>query len=199
MPPILGALRLPPRLHDRPLREITDDRTMVLRELRLVRTVVLRLAPDFVRHDARPIYSSYLLRHPRYVLANIIESWPIMFDQHAAGAPPFSAFRLTQYLSALDWLGIRLFVAIALTSSLLALVLVRGAWCDFLLQLGVILAFAGFANAVIGFHGDLWEVSEMGRHAWIGSTFLRLGCGVLCFRAISLLAADLRHRRGVNP
>lgn len=104
-----------------------------------------------------------------------------MFDQHMDGAPAF-----VRRLSVFDWIDIRFFVAIALV--LLAAMLVRNSR-DFALILGAVLAFAGFCNAVIGYHGDLWEVSEMARHAWLGSTFLRLGAGVICFRAISLITS----------
>lgn len=183
MPPWIATLHVPPRLRGRTLREITDDRSIVLHEITAVRNVILDHAPYFLRTRARAIYSSYLLQHPRYVLANIIESWRLMFDQFYTDAA-----RWPQYLSAMDWIGIRLFAAI----SLALVFFVPAGWRDFLIRAGVLLGLAGFANSVIAFHGDLWEASEMGRHAWVGSTFLRLGCGVICFRAVSLLMESRR-------
>ena len=37
----------------------------------------------------------------------------------------------------------------------------------------------GVTNAILGFFGDVWERSEMERHAFIGSMILRLGL-ILC-------------------
>ena len=169
-------------MKDRTLREITDDRRVVLHDLPVVRNLIFARSWSFVRWRAPVVYASYLLLHPRYVLGNIRESWRLMFDQEYAGSSAFA-----RSLSIVDWLDIRIVVAIAIALSLAA---VRRARSDFLMRAGIILAVAGFANALIAFHGDVWEVSEMARHAWIGSTFLRLGVAVLCFRGTSLLGTS---------
>ena len=43
----------------------------------------------------------------------------------------------------------------------------------------LLLAATGVVNAILGFFGDVWERSEMERHAFIGSMVLRLGL-ILC-------------------
>ena len=93
------------------------------------------------------------------------------------GAP--SVFELSKRLSAFDLIGVRAFVALAALFLVVLCVLHPAAWRDPLLQIGVTLALAGTANAIIGFHGDLWELNEMAGHGWLGSTFLRLGAGML--------------------
>lgn len=191
LPESVVSLRatLPATIKDRSLHQILADRQIVLRDMRGVRIIVLGRAADFARTRARGIYSSWLLTHPRYVLGNIIENWRVMFDQRYDGAffafeERGSLFELSKSLSIIDWLGIRVFIVTAAT---LCLIVIRRAGSDFLMRAGLILAIAGFANSVIAFHGDVAELHEMARHAWIGSTFLRLGLAVLCFRALSLL------------
>jgi hypothetical protein len=193
LPASVVSLRatLPPTLRNRTPREIIADRRVVMDDLGGVRHVVLSRAADYVRTRTRAIYVSWLLRHPRYVLGNIVESWRLMFDQDYAGdfyvyVEEGPLFELSKSFSMLDWLGIRLFVAVAIALSLAAM---KQAWSDVLMRTGLVLAVAGFANSVIAFHGDLWELNEMTRHAWIGSTFLRLGAAVLCVRAVTLFRA----------
>jgi hypothetical protein len=193
----LSSLKLPAGLRGRRLREITDDRPVVLQQVSLVRNDVYYLAPDFVRGRAGAIYASYLIRHPGYVAGNIVESWPIMFDQLFGHNFRFndalSMFQFSKLLSVVDWIEIRLFVLTSLVLLITALLFVRGGSSDFVLSLGVLLALAGGTNAVIGFHGDLWEVSEMGRHAWIGSTFLRIGSAIVFLRSFQMLTGRFRR------
>lgn len=178
------------------LRAITDDsKLVVLGGFRTTRDQVRKRAADFLASRARVVYASYLVTHPGYVAGNIAESWDVMFDQRyeegAGAAATFSAFEFSKRLSALDFLGVRTLVAFALALLVASLVALPESRRDPLLAIGALLGLAGFANAVIAFHGDLWELSEMARHGWIGGTFLRLGAVILLLRVTWLL-----YRRG---
>ncbi|HJW91988.1 MAG TPA: hypothetical protein VJ901_00080 [Thermoanaerobaculia bacterium] len=195
MPESIASITTPRALAGRTLGQIIDDRQLVIEQIGLLKYVIMRLDPGFARHHARSIWASYLSRHPKYVLGNIAESWAVMFDQWYDGRPSLAAgvsiFEVSKLLWIADWIDVRFLIVISIVLLLATLATVRAGRSDLLLQLGVILALGGSANAVISFHGDCWEVAEMARHAWIGSTFLRLGAAVICFRAVSLLADSI--------
>jgi len=59
----------------------------------------------------------------------------------------------------------------------------------------LLIAALGAANAVAGFHGDLWELSEMARHAFIGSFLFRVGAA-LSFVCVCDCLAQLAISKG---
>jgi hypothetical protein len=175
----------------RSLREITDNRPLVLGPFRAVREKVRTLGKDFLRKDARRIYAGYLLTHPGYLAENLVASWSVMFEQGDPGVWDLSAEvplrRVLARLSAIDIASTRTTLIVSLSALVFLLTLVAATRRDFVLQLGIVLGIAGFLNALIGFHGDLWELSEMGRHAYLGSLFVKLGATIILLRTIVLL------------
>lgn len=188
MPTAITELAMPSAFrHGQTLREVTDDRDKVLGPLSAQSARVVATGKAFLDGPARRIYASYLLSHPDYVLRNLRESWDVMFDQWYEGRPTvegWSIFQLGKFLSPFDWLETRWLLAVAVLAVVFFSVTGKCSWRDPLIQTGVILGTAGMVNSVIAFHGDLWEVSEMARHSWLGSTFLRLGSGIVVLRLL---------------
>ena len=200
MPLSLATLERPQSLRDAAgLRAITDNRALVLGALASTRNVARARAGTFIRSQARLVYATYLVTHPGYVMQNLRESWYVMFDQWYGARPQpggvRSAFEVSKRLSAFDLIDIRTFVLLSVLCLTVLCVLNPAAWRNPLLQIGATLALAGVSNAIIGFHGDLWELSEMARHGWLGSTFLRLGAGIMLLSLPLYLYEQYETRR----
>jgi hypothetical protein len=203
MPVVLSEIDLGEALNNaNSLREITDNRPLVLGPFLVVRDKVRRLGKEFLRVDARQIYAGYLLTHPEYVAENLVASWSVMFEQGDPGVWDLSGevplHRLLASLSAIDIATTRTSLIVSLSVLAVFLAFVPATRRDFVLQLGVVLAIAGFLNALIGFHGDLWELSEMARHAYLGSLFVKLGTTIILLRAISLLIQSSKRGQSIR-
>jgi hypothetical protein len=170
------------------------------------RRILHDIAPDFIP-KVDPIYTRYLLSHPNYLIENTVKYRDIIFGQnwisstvedHPNFTKPGTPVPVTVAdsidISAMDYIPI--YVCIAAFGAQIVQALVRaGRACH------VIPAFVlavGFSNAVLGFFGDLWERSEMTRHAFIGSVLLRIG---LVLAVLFLLDGLMRYfpRRSDAP
>ena len=60
------------------------------------------------------------------------------------------------------------------------------------------LAAMGLVNAILGFRGDVWERSEMERHAFVGSMVLRLRLMLCLLRLIEEARRRWSPRAGVR-
>lgn len=144
---------------------------------------------EFLVREAKSAYVSFLVSHPAYVVGNIVQHADIMLnpstpDQADDPTGPVMmpayprAFSVIDYLP-LTWLvGLSFLATAALAAERRLFTGLGGA--------GLFLVVAGMSNAVIAFHGDLWEVSEMERHCLIGSIVFKTGCGVLLLAATNL-------------
>ncbi len=163
------------------LRGIVDDRHFVLGDFASMRHAVLTGIPGFLAGGARMVYARWLLGHPSYVLHNVVASWDVMFEQwageRARGLDYDGRRQLAPFAVWFDWLSTAKMLVLA---GLLILLSVFGrgeGWR--LVAAGAALVLSGFSNAVLGFHGDVWELSEMARHCWIGNLTLHLGLALV--------------------
>ena len=142
------------------------------------------------------VYAMYFLTHPAYVTGNVARHWRLIFTQtldleatidHGAFAKlgaqkfvrpgettPFIAGASTR-LSAADYIPPIVGAALLALCALPPLIRPGEIWSF----VPLLLAATGVVNAILGFFGDVWERSEMERHAFIGSMVLRLGL-ILC-------------------
>ena len=142
------------------------------------------------------VYAMYFLTHPTYVTGNVARHWRLIFtqtmdleaaiDRGASTKPsarnfvrpgemtPFIAGASTR-LSAADYIP-PVVGAVLLALCALPPLLRAGEMWSFV---PLFLVAMGVTNAILGFFGDVWERSEMERHAFIGSMILRLGL-ILC-------------------
>lgn len=143
------------------------------------------------------IYSSYLVTHPGYVWDNLLRHWQLIFGQdfsmpansneatsiYVGNASPFITGG-TLDISIADVFGLPIAILLVVLSGVFAVL--RRDNIKYLLPL--LLIVAGGGNAALAFFGDVWEHSEMLRHAFIGSIVLRIGltlCGLLVAEEIS--------------
>ena len=155
------------------------------------------------------LYARFLITHPEYVLQNALKFRKLIFYQDATemsgyvsqpiatsdrpittrpNSPAPFVFGADWRLAVTDYIPLVLLVVGGLGAAFVGGCRGGALWPAFLMALGA-------ANAVLGFFGDLWQPSEMERHAMIGSVLLRTGglCG-------SLLLVDLlmtRKRRAI--
>ena len=142
------------------------------------------------------VYTMYLVTHPAYLIGNVARHWRLIFTQtvdleamidrgpfaklgarkfvRPGETTPFIAGASTR-LSAADYIPPIVGVALLALCALPPLIRPREMWS----YAPLFLAAMGVANAILGFFGDVWERSEMERHAFIGSMVLRLGL-ILC-------------------
>lgn len=146
------------------------------------------------------VYAEYLLTHPAYAIGNIARHWRLIFTQSVdleaaikLGVPepgarkfvrpgeptPFVAGASTR-LSAADYIP-PVVGAVLLALCALPPLIRPGEMWSFA---PAFLAGIGVVNAILGFFGDVWERSEMERHAFIGSILLRLGLMLCLLRLI---------------
>ncbi len=179
------------------VRRLTDDRPLVLHDLAAMESLVIDAIPRFLFGPARSIYARWLLTHPRYVLGNIRESWNLMFEQwfgnRARARTPDGRRDLLPHFVWFDWPSTQLALPIVALLLLVAWRFGRGEGA-LLMAIGAALAASGFSNAVIGFHGDVWERSEMARHCWIGSMTLHLGLAMVVIGASARPEATSRSQ-----
>jgi hypothetical protein len=151
------------------------------------------------------VYARYLVTHPAYVLGNVWRHWPLIFsfaverdprrlasNDNAAPlrlgvSPPYLAGGSVD-ISVADYFPPA--VGVALFAGCFALPFLRR---DKFAYLPILFALVGAGNAVLSFFGDVWERSEMTRHAAIGSVMLRCGL-TLC----ALMLLDLAPRRAAS-
>jgi hypothetical protein len=147
------------------------------------------------------VYAMYFLTHPAYVIDNVARHWRLIFTQSVGleatidpgaftklGArkfvrpgesTPFIAGASTR-LSAADHIPPIFGAALLALCALPPLIRFREMWSF----VPLFLAAMGVVNAILGFFGDVWERSEMERHAFIGSMVLRLGLMLCLLRLI---------------
>lgn len=156
---------------------------------------------EFLQKTDR-LYLGFLLTHPAYVVSNTWRYWRMIFafsfvrDRHATATGeirpgdrvPF-VFGETLALSPADYfppqVGVVLFAACFFLPWLRR---DQSSW------LPLFLSLLGAGNALVGFFGDVWEPSEMGRHAAIGGVTLRIGL-TLC----ALMLLDAAAQRVAFP
>jgi hypothetical protein len=155
------------------------------------------------------LYVSFLLTHPEYVISNTWRYWRMILDfnfVHGQNAPTTqlilsgdnvpAVFGAILDLSLADHFPPQVGVALFLAGFILPWLRREGSsWLPLLLSL------LGAANALLGFFGDVWEPSEMTRHAAIGSIVLRCGltlCALMLLEEAALRAARPRgsHAQG---
>jgi hypothetical protein len=147
------------------------------------------------------VYAKYLLTHPEYVIGDVARHWRLIFAQtadmdamiargplesppaqkfvHPGETTPFIAGASTR-LSAADLVPPVVGLALVVLCVLPPWLRPREMWS----WTPLFLAAAGFVNATLGFFGDVWERSEMERHAFVGSVVLRLGLTLCVLRLI---------------
>ena len=146
----------------------------------------IRSQGEFLVHQAKRTYVLFLATHPMYVINNVIYHANIIFnpttpDQAADPRGPVEMPGYARAFSLIDYLPLGWLVALScLAAGRLAVSheLFSGPG-----GAGLLLVIAGVSNAVIAFHGDLWEISEMERHCFIGSILFKTGCGLLLVSA----------------
>lgn len=151
-------------------------------------------------------WSSFLITHPFFTIGNLIQERSIIFSpdmtllvkQSSRSQPgdvldpnSFPIPAMPGYISLVDLIPGDVLLALGLLLLPLSLLWARRKE-SYLVFAGCWLMFAGATNCAISFHGDYWELSEMGRHCFTGSVFLRLGI-VLLSAAIISKAADKRQ------
>ena len=143
------------------------------------------------------VYAMYFLTHPAYVTGNVARHWRLIFTQTMDLEASDRSRRLREARRAKirssrrDDALHRGRVDEALRGGLYparrrggSSGAVRAAAADCVAGemwsfVPLFLAAMGVVNAILGFFGDVWERSEMERHAFIGSMVLRLGL-ILC-------------------
>ena len=142
------------------------------------------------------VYAMYFLTHPAYVTGNVARHWRLIFTQTLD-------LEATIDRGAFAKLGAQKFVRPGETTPFIAGASTRLSAADYIAAhrrgerfwrcarcrrdcpgeiwsfVPLLLAATGVVNAILGFFGDVWERSEMERHAFIGSMVLRLGL-ILC-------------------
>ncbi len=147
------------------------------------------------------VYALYFLTHPAYVVDNVARHRRLIFAQSVdleatierggfakPGArkfvrlgetTPFIAGASTK-LSAGDYIPPVVGVLLLALCALPPLMRPGEMWSF----APLFLAAMGLVNAILGFFGDVWERSEMERHAFVGSMVLRLGLMLCLLRLI---------------
>jgi hypothetical protein len=165
---------------------------------------VSAIAPAFILKSEK-IYPLYLLTHPLYVIDNIIKNNGLIFGQRfhpmidphpVSGAEPIfvtnkpgHAYPIIKpksvIASPMDWLPGPVKIVIIIGYLLYAAFF----WRTPKAVLPLIVMLAGSSNAVLAFFGDIWEPSEMTRHAFIGSIVFRIG---IALAGLLLIEGGLR-------
>jgi hypothetical protein len=164
--------------------------------------IIRSLAPSFIGRSDR-IYGAYLLSHPGYIINNTIKYRTMIFGQeYAVGsglgtnpafikpvqgelAPVIVPGDLK--LSPMDYIPLSIGALLACLYVGYVAAFKRTA----LAALPIVVVAAGVSNAILGFFGDLWQPSEMERHAFIGSVLFRVGIALaILFLFDAILGAD---------
>jgi hypothetical protein len=150
------------------------------------------LAPDFIRNRGRAVYAAYLLENPGHVYGNLVRYQNLIFRQSLAEKDDCAPCRAAGFSPSVLAVSGRLDFKTYATAlcAIAALYLLARRRPPALVLLGMLIAAAGFANALIGFHGDFWEQSEMKRHTLIGSILFETGG----FVALLGFLADMERR-----
>ena len=142
----------------------------------------------FLVHEAKTAYVLFLVSHPAYVVGNIIQHADVILnpstpDQTGDPSGPVEMPAYGRALSLIDYLPLSWLAALSCLA-VVGLVAQRRLFSG-LGAVGLFLVIAGVSNSVIAFHGDLWEVSEMQRHCFIGSIVFKTGCALLLLGAMN--------------
>jgi len=153
----------------------------------------MKIPMDFIK-KAPNLYMRWLLSHPFYILKQSYNDLDCILGQSFTESPSFhfgkyptsevsfprpgeKVITIQQGLSRIspsDFLGIRTkLVLAALCSAFLLIVLFKRR--DAYISAPLFLVFSGVLNAVASYFSDLWEPSEMLRHAFIGSILFNVG------------------------
>ena len=184
---------------------------------RIIEYRVAAAIPERELKKASRIYALWLATHPGYVLEHAYEDVECILGQSFGSSGALGPFKsatqdvLFTYpgdkvitiqqgarrLAPSDFVGVkaRLWLALA-AAAVLGVSLARG-------RRGyeapsLLLVLGGLSNAVASYFADLWQTSEMMRHALVGSVLFNVGFVVSCFSVVALLMDRWRSSVGMK-